>query len=402
MVVKWSEGRPPSSEMDSPHATNFSTIVGKLSSPTSSNGHIDFEATTLEKRPFDHVQDLLRLWKEKKFASHPHEADSSLQEVAAEICSLLVKMNSFEALEVFINNLPDLDEFKNESIIRARIHLALHKQDTKTVYELVRNSSFECGEDLIKIWDEALYIDEEKRLKKPLNPLIRFRLRKRHPPPDSICPSGKRKTNSLPTDATVTLKKWLYSHATDPYPSAHEKQELAKLTGLSQAQVKTWFANARRRNKKLEITTGPAFDEALRRRGDFCDPAESSDSSKSYCSVPLYGKQPLVPRYFNQAGSVSLPQNQLGYFPGYLNEHEGYGDGFVKNTSKIADYRSKTSDYVAGKTSEYLGGADPHTPYTSCEGGRYPWHGGNVNAAEVLVDLSTRCSYYHGYHPYHI
>ena len=35
----------------------------------------------------------------------------------------------------------------------------------------------------------------------------------------------------------------------DPYPSANEKQQLARISGLSHAQVKTWFANARRRSK---------------------------------------------------------------------------------------------------------------------------------------------------------
>ena len=45
----------------------------------------------------------------------------------------------------------------------------------------------------------------------------------------------------------------MYKHLNDPYPTAYEKQELAKMSGLSVAQVKTWFANARRRSKRFNL-----------------------------------------------------------------------------------------------------------------------------------------------------
>ena len=105
---------------------------------------------------------------------------------------------------------------------------------------------------MIKIWDEARYLDEAKRTKKALTPLSRFRVRKRYPPPSTICSNGVRKTNTLPREATSCLKLWLMNHFNDPYPSANEKQQLAKISGLSHAQVKTWFANARRRSKTTE------------------------------------------------------------------------------------------------------------------------------------------------------
>lgn len=95
-------------------------------------------------------------------------------------------------------------------------------------------------------------MDEENRRSKKLTPLARFRVRKRFPPPNSICADGLRKTNTLPKDATCYLKTWLLNHLNDPYPDANEKQQLAKMSGLTQAQVKTWFANARRRGKNNE------------------------------------------------------------------------------------------------------------------------------------------------------
>ena len=92
-------------------------------------------------------------------------------------------------------------------------------------------------------------MDEEKQTGKKMTALSRFRCRKKFPPPLTICASGVRKTNTLPREATRCLRAWLQNHSNDPYPSAIEKQELAKISGLTQSQVKTWFANARRRGK---------------------------------------------------------------------------------------------------------------------------------------------------------
>jgi hypothetical protein len=44
-----------------------------------------------------------------------------------------------------------------------------------------------------------------------------------------------------------TLKKWLHSHTSHPYPTEHQKTELCMSTGLSMLQLNNWFINARRR-----------------------------------------------------------------------------------------------------------------------------------------------------------
>lgn len=49
--------------------------------------------------------------------------------------------------------------------------------------------------------------------------------------------------------AVVTLSEWFETHTTNPYPSTDEKQYLSSITGMTVAQVETWFANARRRRK---------------------------------------------------------------------------------------------------------------------------------------------------------
>lgn len=55
---------------------------------------------------------------------------------------------------------------------------------------------------------------------------------------------------SLPDDAVGILKGWIFDHVENPYPTMAEKDMLGRRTGLSQLQIKNWFANARRRALK--------------------------------------------------------------------------------------------------------------------------------------------------------
>lgn len=52
-----------------------------------------------------------------------------------------------------------------------------------------------------------------------------------------------------PTEAVEVLQKWLDSHSIKQYPTAEEKQQLATESGLTVAQVSTWFSNARSRHR---------------------------------------------------------------------------------------------------------------------------------------------------------
>jgi len=54
---------------------------------------------------------------------------------------------------------------------------------------------------------------------------------------------------------TAVLVKWLEEHQTNPYPTKAEKQYLAYYSGMNLTQLSTWFANARRRIKKIGMKT---------------------------------------------------------------------------------------------------------------------------------------------------
>jgi hypothetical protein len=50
-------------------------------------------------------------------------------------------------------------------------------------------------------------------------------------------------------DVIRTLKTWLAAHQQHPYPKEDDMAILQERTGLNQAQLTNWFANARRRGK---------------------------------------------------------------------------------------------------------------------------------------------------------
>lgn len=61
---------------------------------------------------------------------------------------------------------------------------------------------------------------------------------------------SKRLTSTFNQNQLNVLEQWLNLHLHCPYPTKEEKGSLAGQTGLSMAQVSTWFTNARRRLRR--------------------------------------------------------------------------------------------------------------------------------------------------------
>ncbi len=62
---------------------------------------------------------------------------------------------------------------------------------------------------------------------------------------------SRKKRANLPKKTTSILLGWLNDNLDHPYPSATEKSELIRLTGLTNQQLSNWFINARRR--KIQV-----------------------------------------------------------------------------------------------------------------------------------------------------
>eukprot|EP00117_Sycon_ciliatum_P012315 scpid63733/ scgid1466/ Putative iroquois-class homeodomain protein irx-1 len=82
-----------------------------------------------------------------------------------------------------------------------------------------------------------------------------------------VSPSSETSGGLSPLDSfrvrSWPLRVWLYNHRNNPYPKRAEKCKLAKEVGWTPDQVSMWFANTRRRIKKvgMDVWSGGEYND---------------------------------------------------------------------------------------------------------------------------------------------
>ena len=115
----------------------------------------------------------------------------------AEDCERLEASGDIEGLIRFLYTLPGnytVELARNESVLRARAHIAFYTNNFRELYHILENHHFhkDSHAKLQQLWLEAHYQEAEKARGRQLGAVDKYRVRKKYPLPRSICKLRKR------------------------------------------------------------------------------------------------------------------------------------------------------------------------------------------------------------------
>uniref|UniRef100_A0A0V0J5Y4 Iroquois-class homeodomain protein IRX-5 n=2 Tax=Schistocephalus solidus TaxID=70667 RepID=A0A0V0J5Y4_SCHSO len=140
----------------------------------------------------------------------------------------------------------------------------------------------------------------------------------------------KRLKKGANRENTAVLRNWLDTHRLNPYPTKDERDMLAVITGLSQQQISTWFANARRRLKKQNPLIRSTRNRQLGvwQKNETQPDAAKDNNPKEECTetaiAPTTSNNPFhaSPSYWPETNSPpSTPSVEMTHLVSWAREH---------------------------------------------------------------------------------
>ncbi|NXQ39132.1 ANHX protein, partial [Catharus fuscescens] len=135
----------------------------------------------------------------------------------------------------------------NIHVVKAFVSVHIHKGQHDAACRLLEYCNAEEKKELVQLWHEIHYRRlMEKQRTGVLTALQKFRCRKRHPPPSSLCPKDLKSRNY-----SEQVRQQLHRFAAEvtANPDKKQREALAQDMDLQPTQVYNWFANYRRRQK---------------------------------------------------------------------------------------------------------------------------------------------------------
>ncbi|KAK0060382.1 homeobox protein SIX2 [Biomphalaria pfeifferi] len=194
----------------------------------------------------ENLTELLTTWslmRKSKFLSE------EFLDLSENIVCTMVRSEQFVTCREFISGLT-CEEFVllrgRETFLKALIRLNFNEGFYSDVIMLIKNGTFKEPCELLELWNKSHYRLQAVDTGKQLTVARKFRIRKRFPPPKSICFNDVH----LKLTSVQHLYQWFQRQCR--HPNLKEMDDLSDSTGLSRRNVQAWIRIFRKLHKNIK------------------------------------------------------------------------------------------------------------------------------------------------------
>ncbi|KAI6233559.1 Homeobox protein SIX1-like [Aphelenchoides fujianensis] len=167
-----------------------------------------------------------------------------------QMCEEVENCKDLSLLRCLLEKLSQTKFHKTDCVLKAQCVLLCEQNEFKELYKLIEEHPFpiEYHKQLQDIWNAAHYKETEKTRSRDLDPVTRYRVRRKHPFPRTIWDGEGTSYCFKKRDRKILKEAYIRNNM----PSQADKQALAQRTQLSITQVSNWFKNQRQRARQAK------------------------------------------------------------------------------------------------------------------------------------------------------